>query len=123
MHIKKPVCYSESDHKSTEFGPPPHLHQNAADNDKWDTFLIKGIVSRDLHLCFWYHSIDLRFLHLIEPFVCFLIVVSAPRRKNLKIRHENDILKANEPAPYVSELQRYRMTPNNIPQNLVRLSL
>jgi hypothetical protein len=31
----------------------------------------KGIVSQDLHI-FWYHSIDLKLLHLIEPFVCFL---------------------------------------------------
>jgi hypothetical protein len=35
---------------------------------KW----LKGIVSRDLHICFWYHSIDLKFLHLMEPFVYFL---------------------------------------------------
>jgi hypothetical protein len=34
-------------------------------------------------------------------------------------RFENEILKANEPAPY----GRFRMTPKNIPQNLVRLSL
>jgi hypothetical protein len=33
---------------------------------------IKGIVLRDFHICFWYHSIDLKFLHLMEPFVYFL---------------------------------------------------
>jgi hypothetical protein len=30
---------------------------------------LKGIISRDLHICFWYHSIDRKFLHLKEPFV------------------------------------------------------
>jgi hypothetical protein len=25
-----------------------------------------------LHICFWYHPKDLKFLHLVEPFVCFL---------------------------------------------------
>jgi hypothetical protein len=34
--------------------------------------LLKGMVSRDLHICFLYQLIDLNFLHLIEPFVCFL---------------------------------------------------
>jgi hypothetical protein len=33
---------------------------------------LKGIFSRDLHICFWDHSIELEFLHLMEPFVCFL---------------------------------------------------
>jgi hypothetical protein len=32
----------------------------------------KRTVSRDFHICFRYHSIDLKFLHLIEPFFCFL---------------------------------------------------
>jgi hypothetical protein len=32
----------------------------------------KWIVSRDLHMFFLCHSIDLKFLHLMEPFVCFL---------------------------------------------------
>jgi hypothetical protein len=27
---------------------------------------LKGIVSGDLHICFWYHSIDLKLLHLME---------------------------------------------------------
>jgi hypothetical protein len=45
------------------------------------------------------------------------------RRENRKIRHEIEILKANEHAPHVYKLQIYRMTPKHIPQNLVRLSL
>jgi hypothetical protein len=27
--------------------------------------------------------------------------LTTPRRENRKIRHENEIVKANEPAPYV----------------------
>jgi hypothetical protein len=34
-------------------------------------FNIKGIVSRDLHICFWYQSKDLKFLQHMEPLVCF----------------------------------------------------
>jgi hypothetical protein len=33
---------------------------------------IKEIVSRDLHICFWYHSIDLKFLPFRSMFFCFL---------------------------------------------------
>jgi hypothetical protein len=66
------------------------------------TTYFKGIVSRDFVVYFWCHSIDLKFL-----------------RENRKIIHEMETLKANEPAPYVKELQIYRM----IPRNLVRLSL
>jgi hypothetical protein len=40
--------------------------------------------------------------------------LTTPRRENLKIRHENESLKANEPAPYVYKLQIYRMTQKNI---------
>jgi hypothetical protein len=36
---------------------------------------LKEIVSRDLHICFWYHLIDLKFLRLLEPYVCFLNLV------------------------------------------------
>jgi hypothetical protein len=32
----------------------------------------KGIDSRDLYICFWCHSVDLKFQYLINPFVCFL---------------------------------------------------
>jgi hypothetical protein len=45
------------------------------------------------------------------------------RHENLKNRHEIEMLKANECAPHVYKLKIYRMTPNNIPQNLVKLSL
>jgi hypothetical protein len=37
--------------------------------------------------------------------------LTTPRRENRKIQHENEILKANEPAPYVPELHIYRITP------------
>jgi hypothetical protein len=43
--------------------------------------------------------------------------------KNQKIRYENEHLKAKEHAPDVLKCQIYRMTPKNIPWNLVRLSL
>jgi hypothetical protein len=43
--------------------------------------------------------------------------------ENRKIRYENELLKAKEPAPDVYKYQIYRMTPKNLPQNLVRLSL
>jgi hypothetical protein len=43
--------------------------------------------------------------------------------ENWKIRYENECLKAKEPAPDVWKCKIYRMTPKNIPQNLVRLSL
>jgi hypothetical protein len=49
--------------------------------------------------------------------------LTTPRRENRQIRHEIKILKAKEPAPYVQELKIYQITPKNIPQNLVRLSL
>jgi hypothetical protein len=39
-----------------------------------------------------------------------------------EIRHEIEILKANEKVQ-VYKLRIYRMAPQNIPQNLVRLSL
>jgi hypothetical protein len=41
--------------------------------------------------------------------------------ENRKIRYENELLKAKEPAPDVYKCQIYRMTPKNIPQNLVNL--
>jgi hypothetical protein len=37
--------------------------------------------------------------------------LTTPRRENRKIRHRNEILKENEPASYVKELQIHRMTP------------
>jgi hypothetical protein len=37
---------------------------------------LKGIVSRYLHIGFWYHLIDLTFLPLADLFVCFLNFVS-----------------------------------------------
>jgi hypothetical protein len=46
----------------------------------------------------------------------------APLRRDAKIEKFNT-RKANEHAPYVYEFQIYRMTPKNIPQNLVRLYL
>jgi hypothetical protein len=49
--------------------------------------------------------------------------LTTPRCENRKIQHENEILKASEPAPDVYERQSYGMTPTNIPQNLVGLSL
>jgi hypothetical protein len=49
--------------------------------------------------------------------------LTMPRRENRKIRHENEILKANEPAPYVEKLHFYRLIPKNIPQRFVRLSI
>jgi hypothetical protein len=35
---------------------------------------------------------------------------SSLRHENQKIRHENEMLKATEPAPYVQELQIFRIT-------------
>jgi hypothetical protein len=49
--------------------------------------------------------------------------VITPRHENRKIRHEIEILKANEHAPILPQFYVYRMTPKNIPQNLERLSL
>jgi hypothetical protein len=49
--------------------------------------------------------------------------LTTPSGENRKIRHKNEILKANEHAPRVYKLQIYRLVPKNIPQNLVRLSL
>jgi hypothetical protein len=43
--------------------------------------------------------------------------------ENWKIRYENELLKAKEPAPELYKCEIYRMTPKNIPRNLVRLSL
>jgi hypothetical protein len=37
--------------------------------------------------------------------------LTTPRRENRKIRHENEISKANEQALYVWELQIYRLIP------------
>jgi hypothetical protein len=44
---------------------------------------LKGVVSQDLHICFWYHSIDLKFLHLMEPFICFLNFVFVSQHSEL----------------------------------------
>jgi hypothetical protein len=49
--------------------------------------------------------------------------LTTPRHENRKIRYKNELLKAKDPAPDVKECQIYRMTPKNIPRNLVRLSL
>jgi hypothetical protein len=49
--------------------------------------------------------------------------LTTPRHENRKILHEIKILKANKHAPHVNKLQIYRMTPKNIPQKLVRISL
>jgi hypothetical protein len=49
--------------------------------------------------------------------------LSTAWHENRKIRYENELLQAKEPAPDVYKCQIYRMTPKNIPQNLVRLSL
>jgi hypothetical protein len=53
----------------------------------------------------------------------FLPGLTTPRHDNRKIRYENELLKVKEPAPDVYKCKIYRMTPKNIPQNLVRLSL
>jgi hypothetical protein len=41
----------------------------------WKLFMfpcsLEGIASRDLHICFWYQSIDLKFLH--HGAVCLLL--------------------------------------------------
>jgi dTDP-4-amino-4,6-dideoxygalactose transaminase len=49
--------------------------------------------------------------------------LTTARHENRKILYENELLKAKKPAPDVQKCQIYRMTPKNIPQNLVRLSL
>jgi hypothetical protein len=49
--------------------------------------------------------------------------LTTPRHETRKIRHEIEILKADEHALHAYKLQVYVMTPKNIPQNLVRLSL
>jgi hypothetical protein len=36
---------------------------------------------------------------ILAPF--YYMELTTPRHENRKIRHENKILKANEPAPYV----------------------
>jgi hypothetical protein len=46
------------------------LHKLFQQEYHWD--IIKGIVSRDFVVCFWYHSIALKFLHLLSLFICFL---------------------------------------------------
>jgi hypothetical protein len=58
-----------------------------------------------------------------ESLIAQLYSLGMPRRENRKIRHEIEILKANEPATYVWEPQIYRMKQKNIAQHLVRLSL
>jgi hypothetical protein len=41
-------------------------------------YMLKGIVSRDLHICFLVSiDIHLKFLHLMEPLVCFEISFSS----------------------------------------------
>jgi hypothetical protein len=49
--------------------------------------------------------------------------LSTPRRKNRKIRHKNEILKAKEHAPKGQKLKVFRLVPKNITQNLSSLSL
>jgi hypothetical protein len=58
---------------------------------------------------------------ILVPF--FLPGLTTPWHKNQKIQYENELLKAKEPDPDVQKCQIYQMTPKNIPQNLVRLSL
>jgi hypothetical protein len=53
----------------------------------------------------------------------FLPGLTMARHENRKIRYENELLKAKEPAPDVYKCRIYRMTPKNIPRNLMRLSL
>jgi hypothetical protein len=53
----------------------------------------------------------------------FLPGLTTRRHENQKILYENELLKAKEPTPDVMKCQIYRMTPKNIPRNLVRLSL
>jgi hypothetical protein len=48
--------------------------------------------------------------------------LTTPSRKNRKILHEIEMLKANEYASYVQELQFFRFVPKSICANLVRLS-
>jgi hypothetical protein len=43
--------------------------------------------------------------------------------ENWKIRYKTKLFKAKAPAPDVKKCHIYRMTPKNIPQNLVRLSI
>jgi hypothetical protein len=45
----------------------------------------------------------------------FLPGLTTPRHENQKIRYENELLKAKEPAPDVQKCKIYRMTPKNIP--------
>jgi hypothetical protein len=49
--------------------------------------------------------------------------LTTERRENRKIRHENEILKANERLHRVKDLQSFRLIPKDICANLVRLSL
>jgi hypothetical protein len=49
--------------------------------------------------------------------------LTTPRLENQKIRHENEILKANERLHKAWDLQLYRLIQKNICANLVRLSL
>jgi hypothetical protein len=47
----------------------------------------KGIVSRDLHIFFWYHSIDLTFLPFGSMFLCFLDFVFVSNFSIFASRH------------------------------------
>jgi hypothetical protein len=87
-------------------GQVPCWHSKRKNSlNRVNIFFLKGIVSRDLHICFWYQSICLKFLHRMELFVCFLNFVFVSNFWDFrKLQHENEILKANEPAPYVLEL-------------------
>jgi hypothetical protein len=49
--------------------------------------------------------------------------LATPRRENLNMKHEIKISKAKNRLHKVQQLQIYRITPKNIPLNLVRLSL
>jgi hypothetical protein len=84
-----------------------------------------------MQMLFWRNNIEDGNCHSPElftapefeyPGLSFISYVK-PIRENRKIRHENEILKAKEPAPYVWKLQIYRMVSKNICVNLVRLSL
>jgi hypothetical protein len=52
-----------------------HSHILKGHSSEWrfHSHILKAFVSRDLHICFLVpFDIDLKFLHLMEPFLCFL---------------------------------------------------
>jgi hypothetical protein len=54
-------------------------------------FLFKGIISRDFMVCFWYHLIDLKFVHIRSGFICFHVefFIFASRRSEPSLRVAN----------------------------------